>query len=146
MRGKILYEKAQLIADKMYSMEIGISLKESLYKEYISLIRKSAYKGYPAAQYDLAQSYEDVGFWGVPNPYENIQKRFYWYSKAAFNNYAAAYNNLADMFERGIGHSKDIKKALEYYKKAADLGDKLGKKNYKILTKQIEKGETHWRK
>jgi len=37
--------------------------------------------------------------------------------------------------------SRNIKKALELYKKAAELGDNLGKKNYKLLLKQIKLGK-----
>jgi len=115
--------------------------KNIKYAQYLNALRKLAYNGYLDAQYDLAQHYEDMGFWGLPNPYHNIHKKFYWYSKAAENNHAAACNNLADMYERGEGCTQDIKKALSLYKKSANLGDSCGRKNYKLLLKQIKSGK-----
>ena len=77
---------------------------------------------------------------GYSNPFHNVFKMFYWYTKAANNNHAAACNNLADMYERGVACNQDIQKALSLYKKAAELGDFCGKKNYKLLLKQIRSG------
>ena len=117
-----------------------VNKKNEIYKEYLHSLRKLAYKGHPESQYDLAQHYEDMGVMGWPNPFENISKKFYWYTKAANNNHAAACNNLADMYERGEGCTQNIRKALELYKKSASLGDSLGKKNYKHMLKQIKNG------
>lgn len=131
------YEHIRKILLDLYKYpQNDIEVKRNKYNEYLRSLRILAYRGYSEAQYDLAQHYEDMSIWGAPNPYENISKRFYWYSKAAANNHAGAFNNLADMYERGIGCKKNIKKALEYYKKSGELGDDLGKKNYKILLKQ----------
>ena len=140
MIGSKLYKQSQLILDKLYNEAkiLDVDLKKELYKEYLKLLRISAHRGYSDAQFDLAQHYDDVGYWGVPNPYHNIYKKFYWYSKAAEKNHAAACNNLANMYERGEGCQKDIYKALELYKKSSDLGDSLGRKNYKLLLHQIE--------
>ncbi len=142
MKGSKLYIKSQLYLDKLYSEHkiLDLETKQKLYKEYLKIIRKLAYGGHLEAQYDLAQHYDDIGFWGVPNPYYNIYKKFHWYSKAAENSHAAACNSLANMYERGEGCTKDINKALELYKKSSDLGDVLGKKNYKLLLKQINQG------
>jgi TPR repeat protein len=122
----------------LYESKFSEKEKKTKYMQYLSTLRKLAYQGNTDAQYDLAQHYDDISFWGIPNPYYNVSKKYYWYSKAASNNHAAANNNLADMYERGEGCSMDIKKALELYKRAAELGDVCGKKNYKLLLKQIK--------
>ena len=126
---------------KLYSEE-GLSeeIKLEKYNEYLFGIRRLAYKGNSEAQYDLAQHYEDFSFLGNPNPCFNKLKRIYWYNKAAKNSHASAYNNLADLFERGDGCEKDLNKALSYYKKSMELGDVLGKKNYKQMLRDLKKG------
>lgn len=115
--------------------------KKQQYGLYLVELRKLAYRGVSEAQYDLAQHYEDIGFWGVVNPYDNVKKRFYWYTKAVENNHAAACNDLASMYEVGAGCEKSIAKAKELYKKGADLGDDNAKGNYRILLRQIKNGE-----
>lgn len=45
------------------------------------------------------------------------------------------------MHERGEGCEQNIVKALEFYKKAWKLGDKLGEKNYKLVIRQIKEGK-----
>lgn len=119
--------------------------KLNIYNEYIYCIRKLAYIGNFEAQYDLAQHYEDSGFWGCPNPYFNNKKRFYWYLKSANNGNGEAFNNLADLFERGDGCIKDLDKSITFYKKAMELGSSLGKKNYKKMLKDFENGGIYFK-
>jgi len=114
--------------------------KNKLYQQYISALRKLAYYGNAEAQFYLACHYEDSGTMGDPNPYHSIPKKFYWYTKAADNNDGSACSNLAIMYEKGEGCEKNIKKALELYKKSAKLGNYAGKLNYKIMLKQIKSG------
>lgn len=135
------YKKTREILLMLYS-KVELSEKEKVifYNEYIYKIRKLAYSGNAEAQYDLAQHYEDVGFLGDPNPCFNNSKRFYWYLKAAKNNNGAAYNNLADLIERGDGCEIDLNKSLDYYKKSMELGNVLGKKNYKKMLQDLKKG------
>ena len=109
------------------------------YFAYLSKLRKLAYSNDSEAQFDLASHYDDIGFWGCPNPYFNLKKRFFWYSKSASNNFPEAYNNLANLFEKGEGVSQSLDKALELYKKGSKLGSKLCRKNYNILKKQMDK-------
>ena len=135
------YNRLKSIMRSLYESKYNEEEKKRIYIDYLKSLRKLAYRGNAEAQYDLAQHYEGIGFWGVPNPYDSVLKRFYWYSKAASNNHAAAHNNLADMYERGDGCTQNIKKAAELYKRAAELGDILGKKNYKLLLKQIKIGK-----
>jgi TPR repeat protein len=118
--------------------------KASIYKIYLKKLRKLAYIGNSLAQYDLAQHYEDNGYLGYPNPKFNNNKRFYWYIKAAENDSGEAYNNLADLFERGDGCEKDLEKALLYYKKSMDLGYNVAKKNYTKMLKDLKKGGIYY--
>lgn len=114
--------------------------KFKMYLNYVLKIRKLAYKGDKNAQYDLAQHFENYNFTGNPNLNFNIKKRFYWYLKSANNNNADACNNLADLYETGIGCKIDLQKALFYYEKAKSLGNILGRKNYNQMLKDLKKG------
>lgn len=138
-RKKITLKVLENIRLSLYDCKYNIEEKVEIYKKYLQSLKKLAYRGNVDAQYDLAQHYEDMGVMGWPNPYHNIRKKFYWYTKAANNNHAAAYNNLADMYERGEGCTQNIPKALSLYKKAAELDDYCGKKNYHHLKKQLKK-------
>lgn len=111
--------------------------KKAIYNRYLNDIRYLAYRGIAEAQFDLAGHYEDIGFWGMPNPYYNPKKCFYWYSKAVSNNHPEAHNNLASLYEEGRGCNIDLEKALELYELAALLGSPSGKKNFKIMKKQM---------
>jgi TPR repeat protein len=123
------YTEVRKLLLRLYAeVELTQPEKVKIYNNYLRQIRKLAYNNDAHAQYDLAQHYEDIGFFGNPNPFFDNSKRFYWYQKAAVNKNAAAHNNLADLFERGDGCSKELNKALEYYKKSMELGDSLGKK------------------
>jgi len=67
--------------------------------------------------------------------------RYNRYGEAAKLKFGKAYNTLGNIYEKGIGVQKDDKKAYEYYKNGADLGEiscytNLGK--ILILSSQIE--------
>lgn len=135
------YTETREIYLRLYK-ETGLSDQKKVedYNEYISRIRSLAYKGNANAQYDLAQHYEDTGYFGIPNPFFNSTKRFYWYSKASNNNHAAAYNQLGYLIEHNEDNQKDLTKALDCYRKSMELGDDLGKKNYKKMLRDLKDG------
>lgn len=139
MKGEKLYLKASLLHSKMYEYpnHLTESEKKKLYKEYVNLLRKSAYLGNAKAQYDLGQQYETMNFLHIHNPNHNPKKCVYWYTKACMQDHAEACNNLATFFESGIGCRQNLNKALALYKKSAMLGSTLGKKNYKIMQNQL---------
>lgn len=110
---------------------------KEMYYSYLYQVRKRAYRNIGIAQYDLAQHYDSMGILGDPNPFYNPKKMFYWYKKSADNEYIYAYNNLADLYERGEGCEKNIYEALETYKLGMIAGDLLAKKNYKLLKSQL---------
>lgn len=134
----------KLLINLQIDKDLSEDLKVKKYLEYISKIRVLAYKGNSNAQYDLAQHYENYNFLGDPNPNFNSKKRFYWYLKAANNNNGNACNNLADLFETGAGCERNLQKALSYYKKSMELGDTLGRINYKIMLKDLKKGGVYY--
>lgn len=86
---------------------------------------QAAEQGNGAAQYNLSLHYEQGK--GVE---KNIQKALYWLYKAVENNEVSALRRLGDHYRDGLYPyiSKDINKAKEYWKKAADLGDEDARK------------------
>ncbi len=144
MKGQKIYEQSKIIHEEMYMNTTSSSTrsekKAELYRKYLHLLRKAAYLGHPDAQNDLAQTYEDMNYLYFENPFYNPKKCIYWYTKASLQNHAVACNNLAPFYERGIGVKQNIKKALQLYKKSAELGYDYGKKNYKLMVRQIAKG------
>ncbi len=143
MKNRKTYEKALYLYNKIYFLSKDLSKTEKLklHKKYVELIRKCAYSGNPKAQFDLGQEYENMNFVSINNPNFNAKKRFYWYKKAVEQNHAEACNNLAHLYETGEGCKKNIKLALRLYKKSANLGYDIGKKNYKIMLKQLGKAK-----
>ncbi|MGV0828209.1 hypothetical protein ACTS9D_00390 [Empedobacter brevis] len=91
----------------------------------------------PEDLYDLAQCYEPINQFGNPNPYFNNFKRMYWYLKAGVMGYADAYNNLGFIIEHELNIKDKELRAIEYYKKAYQLGSELGKENYLLSMKNI---------
>jgi TPR repeat protein len=144
MKGEKQYRKAISILTQLYNKdymyENKILSKMDMYDLYIKYLRRAAYLKFPLAQYDLAQTYENINFWGINQNYSS-KKCIFWYKKACLNNVPSAFNNLAGFYEGGIGVKQDLLKALELYEKAGDLGDLNGKNNYKILLKQMD----HWK-
>lgn len=142
MRGQKAYEEAKQINQKIQVYPSGLddSNQRKLYFKYLKLIRKAAYIGNLESQYDLAQQYETMSFLDMNNPMFNAAKRIYWYTKACDQNHDEACNNLASIYELGEGCDIDLNRALELYKKSSYLGSPNGKKNYKIMLKDLRKG------
>ena len=81
---------------------------------------QAAELGHGTAQYNLSLHYEQAK--GVE---KNLHKALYWLQKAVENNEESALRRLGDHYRDGLYPyiSKDINKAKEYWKKAAELGD-----------------------
>jgi len=142
MTGQKTYLLAKAINERLYSQYSSLTEtdKEKLYKKYFQFLKKSAYLGHIEALYDYAQQFENMGFLGFNNPMYNSKKCIFWYSKACNNGHAEACNNLAAFYEKGEGCKQDLNAALELYKKSAFLGSPNGKKNYKIIIRDLAKG------
>ncbi len=129
---------AKELSEKLYTTISDLE-KVFFYDKYIEFLKKAAYQGYPEAQFEYAQTFENINYWGE-NPTPNNKKSFYWYQRAANSGYIEAFNNLAVFYENGYGCKKDIDKAVELYKKGAELGSLTAKRNYKLIKKQISTG------
>lgn len=68
---------------------------------------------------------------GTPVDYE---KAYDFYLSGAVENDSRAINNLGSMFERGAAPMQDLKRALEYYKEAAELGNEDAKANFNRIS------------
>ncbi|MDM1380721.1 tetratricopeptide repeat protein [Myroides marinus] len=138
MKGERFYQQAQeaynelLEAHKVtYSDEtdyLDFSQMIKWYNVYIDLIRKSAYVGYPLAQYELGLHYEIRYFFGL-NPHYDPVKSEYWYIKACDANVGDACNNLALMYYEN-GKEEEVK---ELFLKRIRLKSKLAKSNFKLF-------------
>lgn len=53
---------------------------------------------------------------------EKYSETLIWYERAALQGHALASNNLAYLYDLGLGVPQDRKKGFEYYSKAAELG------------------------
>jgi TPR repeat protein len=140
MRKERIYSQAKAILYKIHDAPPHSKARASEYEKYIKLIRKAAHLGHWKAQWVLGLHYDKYDFDSlkIDNKRYNPKKCVYWYGKACDQKHSDACNNLAIKYENGEGCEQDIKKALELYKKAADLKNSLGKKNYKALLKDIE--------
>lgn len=54
---------------------------------------------------------------------KDYEQAFIWYMKAAETGYGAAQNNLAGLYEFGLGVPRDLAKAVQWYQRAAQSGE-----------------------
>jgi len=134
-----LIEYLEMLKAKKVNTKRKVNLKfelkaKQLLNNYIKILRKEAYQDNPDSQFELALCY-DNGLLG-----DKFRKYKYWIEKAAKNNHPAACNIYGWIIESESPTSiAKMKKAIIWYKKSAELGDILGKKNLKIAERQILK-------
>lgn len=138
MKGNKSFLLAVSLGQKIYEYPNTLSDfdRKELYSQYFSLIKRSAYLGNLDAMYELGQQYENTSYLNNNNP----KKSFYWYSKACAGGHSEACNNLAFLYETGRGCAIDLDKALSLYQKSSQLGSISGKKNYKVMLKDMSRG------
>jgi TPR repeat protein len=103
----------------------------------IDLLRqKLIYSNQAKDLYDLAQCYDLINQFGNPNPHFNNFRRLYWYLKSGNMGYSEAFNNLGFIIEHELNINKRNERALKYYKRACQMGSKLGKENYFLSMRQ----------
>jgi TPR repeat protein len=122
--------------------DINEAEKKAIYKEYLKITRYLAYRNNSNAQFDLAMHYEDIGYWGMNNPFYNPSKKYYWLNKAVKNGHPDACNSLAIMYEDGEFVKLDLEKSLELYKLGKKRNSIVCKRNLINLKKHI-KNKTH---
>ena len=99
---------------------------ESLKKEAFDYIRKEAFAGNSDGQFYLGNLYYNQDDY-VEN---DNSKAAYWWNEAALNGCITAYNNIGICYKDGTGVNKDLKLALEWFKKGAEAGESFAQYNY----------------
>jgi TPR repeat protein len=98
-------------------------------EEKIEHMRKMAKKGHLQAQLQLAATY----FYGRHGAQRDYTLAMHWFQKAEEKGSAVAQFNLGLCYDRGLGVERDVAKALDYYKKAADQDLEQGQINASAL-------------
>ena len=112
----------------------GAGTEEDL-EEYDRYLKRSAEEGNPAAQYEYGMNERDDDWLykaacnGYVDAFEQLNPNdaFSGCNKSAKAGYVESYVWLARFYEEGHGTRKDLKKALEWYRKASDEGIKEAK-------------------
>lgn len=114
---------------------IGCGSKMLSYSDH-DKIKAKAERGNADAQYKLGLLYK---YFGDNDSVTESEKEtiyelaFKWYTKAAEQNYTAAWNGLGTLYEEGKGVPQDYQKAFEYYTKAAEHGSAVAKYNLAMI-------------
>lgn len=134
--------------------------KDDYHKKAFDYIESMAYKGDAKSQYILGQFY----FYGEDNFFDyhykrktktrneprkyytkyDLEKAAYWFNEAALLNHPAACNNIGVFYQYGIGIEKNIKKAIEWLRKGAELGDSYAQVNYGNLLATGVYDDNYW--
>jgi|LWDU01.1.fsa_nt_gi hypothetical protein len=109
-------EKSQLNLGLMYLVGEGVNQDLLLAKNWF---RKSALQGNAAAQFNTGVMYYDGNSVGNKN---DIKNAIFWFSKAAYQNYPGAMNNLALAYIA----NNDIDSGLLWLEKSAESGSGYG--------------------
>jgi TPR repeat protein len=86
---------------------------------------KAAAKGHAAAQNGVGRCHYEKG---------RYEEAFKWHTKSAAQGYATAEIKLGILYGDGLGVTKDISKAIEWYTKAAEKGVVIAAKCLRKLT------------
>ena len=122
---------AQYILGEIYYYGFGIEEDE---EEGLKWLRKSSEQGNADAQLILGRHYN------CDDENNNTEEALKWYSKAAEQGneeavveYGNLLNKLGDIYYNGSGVERDYFKATEYFRKAAELGNKVAQYNLGIV-------------
>lgn len=74
--------------------------------------------------------YEYYNIGVISRDKKDYEKARMWFEKAAATDYPEAYGNLGNLYLQGNGVAVDFKKAAEYFRKGAELGDAPSQMNY----------------
>lgn len=108
-----------------FAYEPNITMAETWYE-------KSAEQGYAPAQYIV----------GMRHSYNTkYSEAIELFKKSAEQGYVLAQNKLADYYLIGMGVEKDEVKAIQWYTKAAEQGDKIARRQLEHLKKNKEEDE-----
>lgn len=100
-------------------------------REALAILRRVAYKAPTTPNLFFYLGHMFINGIGMAHPDPDMARTFFEFGARLKD--ARAMNNLAYMYERGIGVSKDHSKALRLYKQAAALGNKDASANMQRL-------------
>ena len=126
--------EAPLVADAVTETSSGSSAitpqdTKDKAPETLEDLQEKALKGDVEAQLNLGYMY----LYGVNGTNIDYQQALDYYTKAAEQGSAVAYNNLGSLYFSGIGTNVNKDKALECFQKAADLGSHDAAVNLAII-------------
>lgn len=102
--------EAQVFLGNIHENGNGLNID---HKKAMSSYEKAALNGHHTGEFNFARLlYKD----------KNYKEAIHWYKKASDQNMPEAHNNLASMYEKGLGVEKDLLTAGSLYKKAANQG------------------------
>lgn len=114
----ITIEAAANSGNRIAQYQLGqANINDGDYQEGASLIRKSAQKGLPVAQYSLAKLHEK-GI-GLPKDLNSARE---WTEKAANSGNVKAMHDLAVYMAEGEGGEQSYAGAVEWFRKGAEFG------------------------
>jgi len=126
---KYLIEASTILSNQEPDPKQSTKIKESLLNEAIKWLKKLSNQsiglGRPAfceAQFYLANCYS-TGALGIPI---DLEKAFSLYVHASKQNHREATYRAAVCYELGAGTKKDSHRAVQFFRKAAALGDTAG--------------------
>ena len=96
--------------------------------EALEYLEKKAKEGNPYAEWNYGNYYSDPEI----SSYD-LEKAFYWFSKAAEKDMAVPLNNVGYSYIYGREVKKDVKKGIELMSKGAELGSKSAQENLAYL-------------
>jgi len=79
---------------------------------------QAAEQGHLVAQHNLGYSYIMEN-----NSAINQERAFYWYNRAANNNYNRSMTTLGHLYREGIGTEKNVNKSIFWFNRAIEEGD-----------------------
>ncbi|QIZ60935.1 sel1 repeat family protein [Acinetobacter indicus] len=133
-KAKEMYKKAKKMGDNLASHQLAL-----IYKDEGNKSKMMEYLLY-AEKNDFLPSITELGvqFYDGILISKDLDKAFFYFEKAAMKNDSLAQNNIGWMYEHGEGTSKNLEKALYWYKMAYENGFYLGEENLKRLENRVK--------
>jgi TPR repeat protein len=114
--------ECERILGHVYFQGVGVERNLDTAMQYFE---KAAAKGHAAAQNGVGRCHYEKG---------RYEEAFKWHTKSAAQGYATAEIKLGILYGDGLGVTKDISKAIEWYTKAAEKGVVIAAKCLRKLT------------
>ena len=145
--------KEEIDYEDLYQDELEILLSNGDYKACFQLGKiyekdgdfKKAFETYKKGMDEIqdVRCINKIGLFYFKGTYVDLDMKtaFSYFSIAARNNYLSSMYNLAFCFEEGNGVEQNIYMAMDWYKRAAEMGDEDAKEKYIALAKSYSEEE-----